>query len=130
MDPAEVYLIESDIDSALEKSEKALADLQGRDVESPRDMRSDLVDFFADDGVQQGDDLLWERVSDTIKLRMGEVSLWAGVTGHGKSLLLGQVMAWQLKKHKIMIASFEMRPYQTVGRVISAELRHQTWIPI
>lgn len=113
-----LFLNEQDISAALAKSEKALADMQAADVITPSQMRNELLDFFADNGAQKGDPMPWERTESTIKLRMGEVSIWAGINGHGKSLMLGQVIAWQLKNHKALVASFEMKPWQTAGRMI------------
>jgi len=52
-----------------------------------------------------------------IGLRKGEVSLWAGINGHGKSQLLGQVCAWGLNNSKWLIASMEMLPEATMARM-------------
>jgi len=55
-----------------------------------------------------GDELPWERTNQDIRLRPQEVSLWAGVNGHGKSLMLSHVMAHLMKSSRVLIASMEM----------------------
>lgn len=70
-------------------------------------------------GVQATGDLLpWKVTHDLVRLRPKEVSIWAGVNGHGKSQILGQVAAWLLPVTQVMIASFEMPPEATGARMI------------
>jgi twinkle protein len=54
-----------------------------------------------------------------LSFREGEVTLWGGVNGHGKSLLTGQV-ALQLVEQKVSVAimSFEMSPERTLMRML------------
>lgn len=62
--------------------------------------------------------LPWPRLSDRIALRPGEVSLWFGFNGHGKSLLLGQaVLSLCAQQQRCCVASFEMRPRKTLARM-------------
>ncbi len=61
--------------------------------------------------------LPWKKSYDNVRLRPGEVSLWAGINGHGKSLLLGQVMLWLPCEQKSLIASLEMSPASTIDRM-------------
>lgn len=47
----------------------------------------------------------------------GEVTLWAGFNGSGKSMIQGQVLTeFALKGQKCCIASFEMKPEKTLAR--------------
>ena len=48
---------------------------------------------------------------------MGEVTLVTGYSGHGKSAFLNQCMLGLMKQEKTMIASFEMLPKATLGRM-------------
>lgn len=64
-----------------------------------------------------GEKLPWPKTFDHVRLRPGEVSLWAGVNGHGKSLVLGQVMLWLPPTQKVLIASLEMPADATIGRM-------------
>lgn len=62
--------------------------------------------------------LPWPRLADKVALRPGEVSLWFGFNGHGKSLLLGQgVVSLGAQNVRCCIASFEMRPRKTLARM-------------
>lgn len=61
----------------------------------------------------------WDNNGLFIGLRPSEVSVWAGTNGHGKSLLLGQVVLGLLKQdQKALICSFEMRPEVTLARMV------------
>lgn len=65
----------------------------------------------------KGDPLPWSKTHGKVALRPGEVSVWAGINGHGKSQLLGQVAAWCMNK-KWLIASMEMLPEATLARML------------
>lgn len=61
----------------------------------------------------------WAKLHGKFDLRLGELTIWGGDSGSGKSALLGQVMAhciWQ--GSKALIASFEMPPRQTLIRLL------------
>ena len=47
--------------------------------------------FFSRNEGVNGDLLPWSKTHDKVGLRMGEVSLWTGISGHGKSQVLGMV---------------------------------------
>lgn len=67
---------------------------------------------------RSGDLLPWSKTNDDIRLRKGEVSVWAGVNGHGKSLLLGlAVLGFMRQGRECLIASFEMQPKATIARM-------------
>lgn len=60
----------------------------------------------------------WPRLENRFALRPGEVTLWFGFNGHGKSLLLGQVvLSLCAQGQRACIASFEMRPNKTLARM-------------
>lgn len=65
----------------------------------------------------RGDLMPWSKTHNCIKLRPGEVSLWGGINGHGKSMLLNQVCAWNLPVKNWLIASLEMKPAATMQRM-------------
>ena len=65
-----------------------------------------------------GDLLPWEKIREHFKLRNGEISLWAGMNGHKKSMLLGQVaLSLAIQGKRIAIASLEMKPEETLWRM-------------
>ncbi len=62
--------------------------------------------------------MLWAKTKDKVKFRPGEVSVWAGVNGHGKSMFLSQVsLDLCFQSERVMIASFEMRPVKQMHRM-------------
>lgn len=67
----------------------------------------------------QGETLPFAKLSHRFRLRPGEVTIWAGFNGHGKSLLLGQAMMHLIGNHarKVCVASMEMRPVTTLQRI-------------
>ncbi len=75
--------------------------------------------LLGEDGDHAGQPLPWAKVSDKIRFRPGEVSVWSGVNGHGKSLMLGHVVMHGAKVtgSRACIASLEMRPERTLTRL-------------
>lgn len=52
----------------------------------------------------------------------GEVTLWGGFNGSGKSMLQGQVMTgFAHEGQRVCIASFEMKPAKTLARIVRQE---------
>jgi twinkle protein len=78
----------------------------------------DLADRILAAKERTGAPLPWSGMSAEFALRPGELTIWAGDNGSGKSLVVGQVMAWVLgDDNKVLIASMEMTPEETVGRI-------------
>ena len=71
-----------------------------------------------DGDICHGDSMPWSKTHNVLGLRPGEVSIWAGINGHGKSQMLGQVLAWLAREKKVLIASMEMTPEATGARII------------
>ena len=79
---------------------------------------TDEVKHLAENGEQPtGDCLPWMKTHDTVRFRDSEVTLWGGVNGSGKSLLVGQVLLFLPSDIPILIASLEMPPAQTIVRM-------------
>lgn len=65
-----------------------------------------------------GDLMPFERAV-SIGFRPGEITVWAGINGHGKSAITTQVAGyWGLKDKPSLIGSFEMLPHKTVDRML------------
>ena len=63
--------------------------------------------------------LPWPKCNDSFEFRRGEVSVWAGQNGHGKTDLTTQVaLSLVGQGEKVCIASFEMKPVTTIGRMV------------
>lgn len=74
--------------------------------------------------ISQGDRLTgatlpWSKTHDLLRFRPGEVTLWQGINGHGKSQLLGQAcVGFAEQGERVCIASFEMKPTSTLKRML------------
>ena len=83
----------------------------------PSDLVNEIRTRFANPPTLTGDCLPWSKTHDHFRFFPGQVTLWAGINGHGKSKLIGQVCAWGLK-NSWLIASMEMLPAETVEGMI------------
>lgn len=85
----------------------------------PAGAYAEEVADYLEHGVQlNGAKLPWRKTHDLIRFRAGEVTLWSGMNGHGKSLALGQAAAgFVCQRERVCIASFEMRPVVTLARM-------------
>ncbi len=60
----------------------------------------------------------WGKTHNLIQFRPGEVTVWGGPSGSGKSLVTGQVaLSLCAQDQKVAIASFEMKPTETMERM-------------
>ena len=61
----------------------------------------------------------WPLAETSFHFRPGEVTVYAGSNGGGKSLITGQIALSLIKqKQKVCIASFEMKPRKTIYRML------------
>lgn len=94
---------------------------QPADIErlvSAANFRGDVIEYMTGTGTMNGATLPWGDTQDNIRFRPGEVSLWMGMNGHGKSLLTSQVFLDFIHQgQKVCIASFEMKPKATLARM-------------
>ena len=62
--------------------------------------------------------LPWTKTCENFDFRAGEVTVWAGQNGHGKSLVTSMVALSLIGQgQKVCIASFEMKPHMTMQRM-------------
>ena len=62
--------------------------------------------------------LPWDKTRESFDFRKGEVTIWAGMNGHGKSLVTSQVaLSLMGQGEKVVIASFELKPVVTMQRL-------------
>lgn len=60
----------------------------------------------------------WRKTHSMVQFRPGEVTVWGGANGNGKSLVTGQVgLSLCAQGEKVCIASFEMKPSKTLERM-------------
>jgi twinkle protein len=61
----------------------------------------------------------WVKTHSDVKFRLGEVTVYAGSNGGGKSLVTGQIALGLVKQNlKVCIASYEMKPVTTIVRML------------
>lgn len=97
---------------------KQAESLDPEELRKPKTYMGEVIElFYPTGGKKPGFDFPWPKVP--IRLLNGELSIWTGINGHGKSLLLGQVLNHAgTQKHSSVIASFEMAPEKTLGRIV------------
>lgn len=62
--------------------------------------------------------LPWDKARNVFNFRQGEVTLWAGQNGHGKTQVVSQiVLSLMGQEERVCIASFEMKPATTMQRL-------------
>ncbi|NHZ93633.1 AAA family ATPase [Massilia sp. CCM 8733] len=88
-------------------------------VRPASDWLQDTIDaFYAAPDATPIPTMLWEKSRDRIKFRPGEVSIYAGINGHGKSMFLSQVeLDLCYQNERVMVASFEMKPVKQMHRM-------------
>lgn len=87
-------------------------------VARPLAFADQVADHFWDETRPRGHTLPWPKTHDKIRFRAGEVTLWAGINGHGKSLALGQLaIGLACQRTVAAIASLEMKPVITLARM-------------
>jgi len=63
--------------------------------------------------------LPWEKCNASFEFRPGEVTMWAGQNGHGKTDVTTQVVLSLVgQEEKVCVASFEMKPVSTINRMV------------
>ena len=77
-----------------------------------------IAAFYPPPGAPVAPRPLWEKTNGKIAFRPGEVSLWAGINGHGKSMFLSQVeIDLATQGEKVLSLSFEMLPFRQMHRM-------------
>jgi len=81
--------------------------------------RDALIESVRAGGQLSGAKLPWSKTHDHLRFRGGEVTLWQGINGHGKSQLLGQAtLGFASQGERVCVASFEMKPVSTLKRML------------
>jgi twinkle protein len=63
--------------------------------------------------------LPWDKTHGLFAFRPGEVTIWAGVNGQGKSMMTGlAALSLCTQGERVCIASFEMKPRRTLERMV------------
>jgi len=87
-------------------------------VRPASEFTDEVVQLLHGEKEDSGHTTPWPKVENRLMFRPGEVTLWAGVNGHGKSGALGFVILDTLTQGaRACIASLEMIPAATMGRM-------------
>lgn len=79
---------------------------------------AELIESLRNHKTEPKSYLPWEKTHSLVQFRPGEVTLWGGVNGHGKSLMTGQAsLSLMAQGERVCIASFEMKPKRTLERM-------------
>jgi twinkle protein len=90
----------------------------GHRVIASGEYAEEVVDYFWSEKVDRGQTLPWEGSFGKLAFRPGEVTIWSGFNGHGKSLGLGQTcIGLVAQAQRMCIASLEMKPVVTLARM-------------
>lgn len=78
----------------------------------------DLIDDLGTERQEVKAYLPWDKTHSHFAFRPGEVTLWGGVNGHGKSLITGMTaLSLCTQGERVCVASFEMKPRKTLERM-------------
>lgn len=87
-------------------------------VKPSSDYEDQLIEYLSGEHKFSGATLPWSKTHETFRFRRGEITTWVGFNGHMKSMLTGFVALDLVKQAEVVaIASFEMRPVSTLGRL-------------
>lgn len=82
------------------------------------DWVQDVIDDFWKPDETPKVRLPWLKTHGDFNMRPAEVTLWAGINGHGKSQIVGQAIIGMCDQgQKVGLASLEMPPRRTLGRM-------------
>lgn len=87
-------------------------------IKNTQSFSEDVVKYYREE-ISSGYPLPFRKTEETFRVRKGELTIITGVSGHGKSMWLSQVILYLTKMTKCLIASMEMRPVITIARMIN-----------
>ena len=89
------------------------------EIRSPMDFKERVQSYFYPSEEKQNAILNPALFRRNIWFRPGELTIWSGCNSHGKTLIVGQIMILAATcGMNVAIASMEMRPEQTLGRML------------
>lgn len=94
-----------------------LGNQESQSIIKPSEVRDEVVSRFNGEYSISGELLPWPKTHNCVGIRPGEVSIWGGYNGHGKSQISGMAIAWFTKQSRCLIASLEMKPSATIYRM-------------
>lgn len=88
-------------------------------VKDATEWLSEMEESYINPKVDKDVTMPWSSTHSDFRYRMGEVTVYAGTNGGGKSLITGQIALGLIRQgKKVCIASFEMQPEKTLWRMV------------
>jgi len=104
------------IDSAIDLSQFTEPD-NVHQVRSADRFKKRTVEVLNHTNTAVGIPMPWMKTQELIELRPGELSIWTGYKGHGKSQFLSQVMLHAMRLcNRVLIISPEFKPEEVLAR--------------
>ena len=106
--------------SEIEAAVQAAAPLDPDQLSRVADYTDRVVElFYPPDGAPPGHVLPYHVFGRKVVFSAGEVTVWTGSTGSGKSQLISDCMVnWSHEGARVVVASLEMAPAQTLKRMV------------
>lgn len=97
-----------------------MAQREGELIHSPSFWIDQIADRIGQGDKPYGDKLPWKKTHELVRFRAGELTIWGGMSGHRKSMILGWVLSNFALNYEstVAIASLEMKPEETILRMI------------
>lgn len=90
-----------------------------KDIQDVSAVLADLKESLTNGVKEVTQTMPWAESKKTFQYRSGEVTVYAGANGGGKSLITGQIALGLIKQAVgVCIASFEMKPKRTIQRML------------
>lgn len=93
------------------------------EIKSPEDYADDAWEYLNDRSEKRGGRTPWKGVD--WRFQPGHLNVWMGINGHGKSMMISQMMAWLVRDgqstrpERVLIWSPEMTPAAQVARLVT-----------
>lgn len=89
------------------------------ELHSASDYTDEVVELFADTGPETGIRTPWRKVGDQLVFRPGELTVIAGINGHGKSQVVGFMAGAAMRDgYRVCVASLEFRVRSWLQRLV------------
>jgi len=121
-----VLLPHKDANECINKGVSLADYLESAKLDEPEELRAagsfidEVVDwFYPTNGEEPGYALPWHNIGNKVKFRPGELSIWQGLTNHGKSQILSHSLVDMIHQGaRVCIASLEMNPKVYLSRMV------------
>lgn len=99
--------------------EQIVRDYQAQEITADMLDAEDAVERMLTYQQPKGSPTPWDYLTGRFEIRPGELTLMAGANGSGKSMLAGQMVAWQMAASAVCVmASMEMSVQETLKRMV------------